>query len=477
MKLVPVVLSGGSGTRLWPLSRILHPKQFQALVTRQSLLQDTVTRLRSVRNVESPTVICSAAHRFLVAAQMERAGFPASLILEPMPRGTAPAIALAANFLRHRHGSDVLMLVLPSDHVLAGGEPFARAVEAARLAAEGGHLVTFGVVPGHPETGYGYIQADPAAPAIADGVRPVRQFVEKPDQDSARRFVQSGDYLWNSGMFLFTADVLLASLQEHAPELAAAAAAAARRAGTTGLVTEVPEAEFRLCPVASIDVAVMEKTDRAAVVALNAGWSDVGSWAALQDATTRDGDGNVLLGDVLALDTKGSYIRSERRLVAVTGLTDCIVVETADAVLVAPRNRSQDIRRLAEELERRARPEARLGREVARPWGSFDSLASGTGYQVKRLVVLPGGCLSLQSHLHRTEHWVVASGTATVTLDDHVHEMSRGQYICIPVGGRHRIENRGQDTVVVVEVQIGDYLGEDDIVRYADRYGRTGRTD
>ncbi len=483
MNLVPVILCGGSGTRLWPLSRALYPKQLLALVGSRSLLQDTVARLGLLAGpVQAPVVVCNEAHRFLVAGQLQEvAGQSASdpaLILEPEGRNTAPAAAIAALTARRQAGTDVLLLVLPADHVVRDPAAFAAAVELARPAAVAGQLVTFGVVPTQPETGYGYIRTDPRAEASADaGVQPVREFVEKPDYETARRYVNSGAYLWNSGMFLFSADAFLRELRTHAPDIAAAADHALAAGEVEGGFLTLQRNSFQRCRKESIDYAVMEKTSHAAVVPLSAGWSDVGSWASLLDVSDRDASGNALTGDVVAVDCANSYVRAENRLVAVAGLDGCIVIETKDAVLVVPKARAQDVKKIVEELERRDRPETKLGCEVFRPWGSYDSVDGGPGFQVKRLTVLPGAVLSLQLHHRRAEHWVVVSGTARITRDDEVFDLAVGGHTFIPLGAKHRIENPGTGTLRIIEVQIGDYLGEDDIVRIEDRYGRQGRTD
>ncbi len=479
MNLVPVILCGGSGTRLWPLSRALYPKQLLALVGSRSLLQDTLARLGLLAGpVQAPVVVCNEAHRFLVAGQLREMASDSALILEPAGRNTAPAVAIAALVARRRAGTDVLLLVLPADHVVRDPAGFAAAVELARPAAAAGRLVTFGVVPTQPETGYGYIRTDPRAEASGEaGVQPIREFVEKPDYETARRYVSSGAYLWNSGMFLFSADAYLRELEAHAPDIAAAATRAMAEAKGEGGFLTLQRDSFEQCRKESIDYAVMEKTSQAAVVPLSAGWSDVGSWASLLDVSDRDANGNALMGDVVAVDCADSYVRAESRLVAVAGLDGCIVVETKDAVLVVPKARAQDVKKIVEELERRDRPETKLGREVFRPWGSYDSLDGGPGFQVKRLTVLPGAVLSLQLHHRRAEHWVVVSGTARITRNDEVFDLDVGGHTFIPLGARHRIENPGTGTLRIIEVQVGDYLGEDDIVRFEDRYGRQGRTD
>jgi mannose-1-phosphate guanylyltransferase/mannose-6-phosphate isomerase len=475
--IVPVILCGGSGTRLWPLSRTALPKQFLPLAGDGSLLQDTVQRLGGLEpEPAAPLVICNEAHRFLVTGQLAELGVPGRLLLEPVGRNTAPAVTLAALEARDEWGDDALLLVLAADHVVRDPAAFVAAVEAAVPAARTGSLVTFGVRPTRPETGYGYIEAGPAPAASALAPRPIRRFVEKPDAATAAGYVAAGNYLWNSGMFLFKAGAWLAELAARAPDIHAAVTAVARSRGADGAVA-VDAAAFGRCRKESIDYAVMEHTDRGVVVPLDAGWDDVGSYAALRDVSPQDGHGNALRGDVLAIDSRDCYVRADSRFVGVVGLDGCVVVETKDAVLVAPVDRAQEVKRLVEELDVRGRPETRLGREVFRPWGSYDSIDSGTGFQVKRLTVLPGASLSLQLHRRRAEHWVVVAGTPRITRDDEVYDLAPGQHTYIPLGARHRIENPGATTVQIIEVQVGDYLGEDDIVRFEDRYGRAGRTD
>ena len=479
MNLVPVILCGGSGTRLWPLSRALYPKQLLALVGSRSLLQDTVARLSLlVGATQTPLVVCNEAHRFLVAGQLREAAGDPVLILEPDGRNTAPAAAIAALVARRRAGADVLLLVLPADHVLRDPAAFAAAVALAATAAAAGQLVTFGVVPTQPETGYGYIRTDPRAEAVAEaGVQPVREFVEKPDYETAQRYFNSGAYLWNSGMFLFSADTYLRELQAHAPDIAAAAVRALDAAQGEGGFLALQRDSFQQCRKESIDYAVMEKTRHAAVVPLAAGWSDVGSWASLLDVSDQDANGNALRGDVVAVDCTNSYVRAESRLVAVAGLDGCIVVETRDAVLVVPKAQAQDVKKIVEELERRGRPETKLGREVFRPWGSYDSIDAGGRFQVKRLTIKPGAVLSLQMHRQRSEHWVVVRGTARITRGEEVFLLHENESTYIPIGTVHRIENPGELPLQIIEVQSGSYLGEDDIVRLEDHYGRKGRTD
>ena len=467
--LVPVILSGGAGTRLWPLSRELYPKQFLRLVAERTMLQETVARTEGLPGLAPPIVVCNENHRFMVAEQLRELGTaPQAIVLEPQGRNTAPAAAIAALLVSGGADADPVLLVLPADHVITDVPAFQAAVAVGRVAAESGSLVTFGVVPDRAETGYGYIRRD-AGPGPAFSVA---KFVEKPDSATARGYVESGEYYWNSGMFMFRASAYLAELGRYAPAMLAACRAALAAAGRDLDFLRLPAQEFASCPSDSIDYAVMERTDRAVVVPLAAGWSDVGSWAALADALPRDAEGNVTAGDVLTEDSSGCYLHSTSRLVAAVGLRDHVVVETKDAVLVAPRDRVQDVKELVAELKARGRYETSLHREVYRPWGSYDSIDSGDRFQVKRLIVNPGATLSLQLHHHRAEHWVVVTGTAKVTRGDEVFTLSENESTYIPIGARHRIENPGKIPLHIIEVQSGTYLGEDDIVRFEDRYGR-----
>ena len=473
-KLIPVVLSGGAGTRLWPLSRELYPKQLLPLIGEHTMLQDTVLRLAGLA-IAAPIVVCNESHRFLVAEQLRQVGTPAqAIVLEPVGRNTAPAIALAALAAIAAGDADALLLVLPADHVIRDLAVFHTAVRTAVAAAEGGHLVTFGVVPHAPETGYGYIRRGAALSAGA-GWRIV-QFVEKPDQARAAEFLASGDYYWNSGMFVFSVRRYLEELRRQASDIAAVCEAAFGKAKHDLDFTRVDPEGFATCRSESIDYAVMEKTADAVVVPLDAGWSDVGSWSSLHEACVKNADGNVIRGDVLAEETHNSYLYAESRLVAVVGLNDHVVIETKDAVLVAPRDRVQDVKSLVARIKGAGRSEHALHREVFRPWGSYDSLDNGDRFQVKRLTVRPGGVLSLQMHHHRAEHWVVVSGTARITRGEEVFLLEENQSTYIPVGVRHRIENPGKIALHIIEVQSGGYLGEDDIVRFEDQYGRQGTT-
>ncbi len=471
--LTPVILSGGAGTRLWPLSRELYPKQLLALIGERTMLQQTVVRLEGL-GASAPVVVCNEAHRFLVAEQMRQLGIePRATVLEPFGRNTAPAIALAAHAAlksapRDGDGVDPVLLVLPADHVIRDVAAFQHAVRVALGAAEQDQLVTFGIVPSAPETGYGYIMR--GAPAGA--VHGIGRFVEKPPLEQAREFLASGDYYWNSGMFMFRARRYLQELEQLAPQIAKACEAAFRGAQADLDFTRIDAKAFEPCPADSIDYAVMEKTSDAVVVPLDAGWSDVGSWTALHQASEADGRGNVSRGDVICEDSEGCYLYSESRLVSVVGLKDHVVVETKDAVLVAPKDRVQDVKKLVHRLKQQGRYEHSLHREVFRPWGSYDSIESGPRFQVKRLKVKPGATLSLQLHHHRAEHWIVVTGTARITRGEEVFLLEENQSTYIPIGVKHRIENPGKIPLHIIEVQSGSYLGEDDIVRFEDRYGR-----
>jgi mannose-1-phosphate guanylyltransferase / mannose-6-phosphate isomerase len=477
--LTPVILSGGAGTRLWPLSRELYPKQLLALTGERTMLQQTALRLEGMA-ATPPVVVCNESHRFLVAEQLRQINIePRALVLEPFGRNTAPAIALAAHAALKVIGdagdSDPILLILPADHVIRDVPAFQKAVRVAVPAAEQGKLVTFGVIASAPETGYGYIQRVEPGPG-SEGVHRIARFVEKPDAVKAAQFVRSGEYYWNSGMFMFRARRYLQELERLAPEMAKVCASAFASAKNDLDFTRIDPEAFESCPSDSIDYAVMERTADAVVVPLDAGWSDVGSWAALHGASEADGRGNVARGDVISEDSSGCYLYSESRLVAVVGLQDHVVIETKDAVLVAPKDRVQDVKKLVFRLKEQGRYEHSLHREVFRPWGSYDSIENGPRFQVKRLKVKPGATLSLQMHHHRAEHWIVVSGTARITRGDETFLLEENQSTYIPIGVRHRIENPGKIPVHIIEVQSGSYLGEDDIVRFEDRYGRQGTT-
>jgi mannose-1-phosphate guanylyltransferase / mannose-6-phosphate isomerase len=469
-RLFPVILSGGAGTRLWPLSREMYPKQLLALTGKQTMLQDTATRLGGIAGAEPPIVVCNEAHRFTVAEQIRALGMKASaILLEPVGRNTAPAVALAA-LKAQAMDPEATLVVAPADHVIRDVRGFqAAAAVAAELAADG-KLVTFGIVAHAPETGYGYIRrSDGQGPAY-----PVAQFIEKPPLDVAAQFVASGDYFWNSGMFVFKAGRYLAELEAFAPDILEASRAAFHAATTDLDFIRIDKTAFEKCRSESIDYAVMEKTRDALVLPLDAGWSDVGSWSSLFDALPADEEGNVLQGDVLVHDTHDCYVHSTSRLVAAVGMDEHIIVETKDAVLVAPKERVQDVKDLVAAIKKAGRSESSWHREVFRPWGSYDSIDGGERFQVKRLSVNPGGILSLQMHHHRAEHWIVVQGTARITCNDKTFLLSENESTYIPIGATHRIENPGKVALHIVEVQSGSYLGEDDIVRFEDSYGRQG---
>ncbi|MDZ7780344.1 MAG: mannose-1-phosphate guanylyltransferase/mannose-6-phosphate isomerase [Gemmatimonadota bacterium] len=491
---IPVIMCGGSGTRLWPLSRSAAPKQFVPLVDESSLLRETCRRVAPHAG-DHWIAVANVDHRFLVAEQLRAEGIDdASIILEPVARNTAPAIAVAAlEALAKGPGGlnglepdiDPVLLVLPSDHVIRDREAFGDALAHAVTAAAEGALVTFGVVPTGPSTGYGYIRAgegsaDAAGAGRADEaeaqpVRPVAEFVEKPDADTASRYLASGDYYWNSGMFVFRAGRYLEELERYRPEMLARARAAFEARHAEADFVELADEPFREIAGESIDYAVMEHTDRAVVVGLDADWSDVGSWDALWDMADKDDHGNATSGDVVTADTRGSYLRGDgRRLLAAVGLEDTVVVDTPDAVLVAPRARAQDVKAIVEQLKAADREEAELPARVLRPWGDYESLDVGTTYQVKRITVKPGAKLSIQKHRHRAEHWTVVEGTARVLRDDETFDLEENQSCFLPLGCVHRLENPGTEPLVLIEVQHGDYLGEDDIIRFEDEYGRVG---
>ena len=463
--LLPVILSGGSGTRLWPLSRETYPKQFLPLTGDLTMLQATWHRVATIAG-RAPLVVANAEHRFVVAEQLHQVGArPQAILLEPVGRNTAPAIALAA-LEATRDGGDALLLVLPSDHVVNDEPAFQRAVKQALPAAAEGKLVTFGIVPAGPETGYGYIKA------AGDGdTRAMERFVEKPDLATAQGYVASGEYFWNSGMFLFKASRFLAELQKFNPSILDTSRRAWEQARRDSDFVRLDKEAFAAVPSDSIDYAVMEKTADAALVPLDAGWSDVGSWAALRDVSPQDDDGNAHHGDVIAVDCRNTYAYGER-LIALVGLDDVIVVETADAVLVGKGERMQEVKEVVARIKRDQRSEATWHRKVYRPWGAYDSIDNGQRFQVKRISVKPGATLSLQMHHHRAEHWIVVSGTAEVTRGDEVILLSENQSTYIPLGVTHRLKNPGRLPLELIEVQSGSYLGEDDIVRFEDTYGR-----
>lgn len=466
--IVPVILSGGSGTRLWPLSRKHYPKQFIPLTGERTMFQYTLERVGWLRQQAPVVVVCNHEHRFMVAEQLRGgAEWEARILLEPAARNTAPAVAVGA-LEALKEAGEAILLVLPADHMIQDQAAFLAAVEHGREAAAAGSLVTFGIVPTRPETGYGYIKAAKAKGAA----RPVERFVEKPDLKTAQAYVESGEYFWNSGMFMFRADRYLTELAELEPEMLAACRAACEGASRDLDFIRLDEAAFVASPSNSIDYAVMERTRHAVVVPLDAGWSDVGSWDALQEISPADAHGNVTVGDVLPDGSTNCYIRAESRLVATVGLHNHVVVETPDAVLVADRSQVQDVKALVDKLKLSGRIECDFHRRVLRPWGSYEGIANGARFQVKRIIVHPGAKLSLQMHHHRAEHWIVVRGTAKVYKDEESFLLTEDQSAYIPLGTVHRLENPGVIPLELIEVQTGSYLGEDDIKRFEDTYGR-----
>lgn len=464
--LQPVLLSGGTGTRLWPLSREAYPKQFLPLAGEDTMVQATWRRVAPLAGA-APIVVANEEHRFLVAEQLRQIGAPTpAIVLEPVGRNTAPAIAAAA-LQALASGDDPLLLVLPSDHVVRNEAGFRDAVSAACAAAEAGALVTFGIVPDAPETGFGYIQAE-----TGEGVRRVLRFVEKPDAVTAQSYLDAGGYYWNSGMFLFRASRYLEELGKFQSGIVASVSAAFAAAKRDGDFIRLDKEAFAASPSDSIDYAVMEKTSDAKVLPVDIGWNDVGSWSALWEVAERDADGNAHRGDVIAVDSRNTYAYAQR-LVALVGLDDVVVVETDDAVLVAHKDRVQEVKQVVAQLKESQRSQAVLHRKVYRPWGAYDSIDTGERFQVKRITVKPGGVLSLQMHHHRAEHWIVVSGTARVTRGEETLLLSENQSTYIPLGVTHRLENPGMVPLELIEVQSGSYLGEDDIVRFEDMYGRS----
>lgn len=467
--IIPVILAGGSGTRLWPLSRKLHPKQVLALRGDRTLVQETVLRLRGL-DAAAPVVICNDEHRFIVAEQLRDLGeHPAALILEPVARNTAPAVAVAALYALAQ-SPDATLLMLPADHLITDSSAFHTAVVQAVDYAHDGHLVTFGIVPAAPETGYGYIMQGAAMPHGPG--RKIQRFVEKPDTVTAEGYVRSGQYFWNSGMFVLRADAVLAELTRFAPEIVRGCRESLEKAVSDLDFLRLDHDAFAACPEDSIDYAVMERTDRGVVVPLSCGWSDLGSWDALWQAGEKDDDGNVTRGDVLLCDVRDSFLHAETRLLAAVGLENHIVVETSDAVLVSPRDRVQEVKKLVDRLKAQNRVEAVSHKKVFRPWGHYESIGQGERYQVKRITVAPGHVLSLQKHFHRAEHWVVVRGTAVVTRDGEEILVRENESVYLPLGAVHRLANPGRIPLELIEVQVGGYLGEDDIVRFEDVYGR-----
>lgn len=467
--IIPVILSGGSGTRLWPLSRKMHPKQLLPLLNETTLLQDTINRFSDAEGIDHAVVICNESYRFMVAEQVRQTEIKGmDIILEPFGRNTAPAIALAA-FNAIEDEQDPTLLVLPADHDIRNVEGFIAAVRNGQKQSELGNLVTFGIVPDKPETGYGYINA---GDSIDDHCYVVAGFVEKPDKETAETYIEQGSYYWNSGMFMFKASAYLNALEELAPAMFEACQKAYSKAEKDMDFVRIDETEFEHCPSDSIDYAIMEKVDNAVVIPVDIGWSDVGSWAALQDIGDSDSMNNTIIGDVETEASNNCYIRAESKLVVALGVDDLIIVETDDALLVAHREKVQDIKNIVEKLHNDGRDEVMLHKSVCRPWGCYQGIDSSDRFQAKRITVKPGAVLSLQLHHHRAEHWVVVNGTAKVTKGDEEFILSENESTYIPLGVKHRLENIGKIPLELIEVQTGSYLGEDDIVRFDDVYGR-----
>ncbi len=466
--MIPIILSGGSGTRLWPLSRPLYPKQFLSLHSEKTLFQETVTRLKQLE-LSDPIVVCNEEHRFIVAENMQSIGYKAQdIILEPVGRNTAPAIAAAA-LVALQNNKDPILMVLPADHIIKDIEALAAATNIAKSLAEKGHMVTFGITPTEPHTGYGYIKLGKNLKA---GANEISAFTEKPDLKTAQDFIESKDYLWNSGMFCFKASRYLAELEKHQPELLKHVKNAIKNTKKDLDFNRLPQEDFEKCPSISIDYAVMEHTKKGSVVALDAQWSDIGSWDSVWKVSEKDDKDNVCKGDVLVEDSHKNFIYAQDKLISVLGVEDLIIIDTQDALLVANKNKVQDIKKIVDRLQASNRSEAKHHRTVYRPWGHYDSICHGERDQVKRISVKPGAKLSLQKHHHRSEHWVVVKGTAKVTKGEETLLLTENESVYLPLGVVHALENPGKIPLEIIEVQTGAYLGEDDIVRLEDRYGR-----
>jgi mannose-1-phosphate guanylyltransferase/mannose-6-phosphate isomerase len=474
---LPVILSGGSGSRLWPLSREQYPKQLLPLVGGESMLQLTVGRLDGLPGIQPPLLVCNENHRFAVAEQLRQVGKHGQIVLEPVGRNTAPALTLAA-LLAQRDGADPVMVVMPADHVILDEALFRTAVSSAVELAASGKAVTFGITPDAPETGYGYIQVGEAVAAQSTAFMLTR-FVEKPDRATAETYLDSGNYLWNSGIFVLKASTWLEALTHCRPDILEACRAAIAEVKTDGDFVRALKAPFEAGPSDSIDYAVMERLNQGiaglpqgVVIPLDAGWSDVGSWDSLWAVLDKDASGNTIRGDVMLEGCTNTLAFAQNRLIACVGVNDLIVVETDDAILVAQHDAAQDVKKIVDQLKASRLSLTQLHRKVHRPWGWFDGVDAGPRFQVKRIVVNPGACLSLQMHHHRAEHWIVVSGTARVTRGEDSFLVSENESTYIPLGSTHRLENPGKLALEMIEVQSGSYLGEDDIVRFEDSYGR-----
>jgi mannose-1-phosphate guanylyltransferase/mannose-6-phosphate isomerase len=469
MQIIPVILSGGSGTRLWPLSRKQYPKQYLPLVGDNTMLQETILRLSGLGNLTEPIIICNADHRFLVAEQCQQINIKNPIILlEPVGRNTAPAIAAAA-LQSLKKTDDAVLLVLSADHVIQDVDAFHQAINIASQQAQEGKLATFGIVPTDANTGYGYIRS---SKENIDGAYKVEEFVEKPDLQTAKTYLEHGNYLWNSGMFMFKADTLIGELTTHSPEIVTSVNDAVNNAMQDLDFIRLDKQSFESSPSDSIDYALMEKSNNVVVVPLDAQWNDIGAWSALHDIGTKDTNGNVIKGDVITQDTTNTYIYANHHMVATIGVDNLIIVDTPDATFIAAQDKAQEVKSIVESLQANGRDEGAMHRKVFRPWGWYDSIESGKHFQVKRLHVNPGAKLSLQMHHKRAEHWVVVSGVATAINGDKVLTLKEGESTYIPLGITHALENKTSDPLEIIEVQSGAYLGEDDIVRFEDIYGR-----
>ena len=469
MKITPVILSGGLGTRLWPLSRKQHPKQYLPLVSENTIFQETILRLNGLKNLADPVIICNVDHRFLVAEQCQQIDIiNPTILLEPIGRNTAPAIAASA-LQSLKLSDDAVLLVLSTDHVIQDIDIFHSAINIANKQAQDGKLVTFGIIPTDANTNFGYIKS---SNDNNDDAFRVKEFVEKPDLPTAQTYLEQGNYLWNSGMFMFKASTLIDELTTYSSDIVKAVSASVDKATIDLGFIRLEKQAFESSPSDSIDYALMEKSNNVFVVPLNAKWNDIGSWSAIYDIGKKDKNGNVIDGDVIALDTTNTYVKTDQHMVVTIGVDNLVVVDTPDATLIATKDKAKQVKQVVEQLQQKNRYEGQIHRKVYRPWGWYDSIDKGERFQVKRICVNPGASLSLQKHSHRAEHWIVVTGTAKVTNGDKIEFLSENQSTYIPIGTLHRLENTGKLPLELIEVQSGSYLGEDDIERFEDNYGR-----